>query len=335
MARFVCGSIGKILLLAASISLYPSSLLAQITKLKVAYPTTVGSMAVLWVTKEAKLFEKHGLEAELIYVAGSSKVVQAMLAKEIPIAEIAIPAVIQANLAGADLVMLAGPNHKPGQKIMVKPEIKTNEQLKGKKIGITRFGTSDDFLLRYVLGQWGIQPDREVALIQLGGSPEIVAGLASKSVDGGMLSSPLHLTAAKLGFSLLSDLSAIGIEYQGAGVVTSKSYMRDNSETLRRYVRAYVEGLHRLKTDAPFAKRVIAKYSRINEGDALEETYQHYAVKVMPKIPYPTCKGIQMVLDEIGSRSARAKSLSPSSLVDVTYLQELEQSGFTKRLYGE
>ena len=114
-------------------------------KIKVAYPTTVGSMAVLWVAKEAKLFDKYGLEVELIYIAGSSRVVQAMLAKDIPISEIAIPAVIQANLAGADLVMLAGPNHKPGQKIMVKPEIKRREDLKGKKVGITRFGTSDDF----------------------------------------------------------------------------------------------------------------------------------------------------------------------------------------------
>jgi NitT/TauT family transport system substrate-binding protein len=110
-------------------------------------------MAVLWVTKEARIFEKYGLQVELIYIGGSSKVVQAMLAKEIPIAEIAIPAVIQANLAGADLVMLAGPNHKPGQKIMVRPKIKKPEELKGKKIGVTRFGTSDDFLLRYVLGQ--------------------------------------------------------------------------------------------------------------------------------------------------------------------------------------
>jgi ABC-type nitrate/sulfonate/bicarbonate transport system substrate-binding protein len=110
---------------------YP--LAAQTIKLKVAYPTTVGSMAVVWVAKEAKLFEKHGLDVELIYVAGSSRVVQAMLAKDIPISEIAIPAVIQANLAGADLVMLAGPNHKPGQKIMVKPDIKRREDLKGKK----------------------------------------------------------------------------------------------------------------------------------------------------------------------------------------------------------
>ncbi|MGH7874410.1 MAG: ABC transporter substrate-binding protein [Candidatus Binatia bacterium] len=335
MAVVFSGIMARVFMLIGLVSVCPSLLFAQATKLKVAYPTTVGSMAVLWVTKEARLFEKHGLEVELIYVAGSSKVVQAMLAKEIPIAEIAIPAVIQANLAGADLLMLAGPNHKPGQKIMVKPEIKTTEQLKGKKIGITRFGTSDDFLLRYVLGQWGIQADREVALIQLGGSPEIVAGLASKSVDGGMLSSPLHLTAAKLGFSLLSDLSAIGVEYQGAGVVTTKSYMRDNSETLRRYMRAYVEGLHRLKTDKGFATKVIAKYTRINEADALDETYQHYAVKVMPKIPYPTIKGIQMVLDEIGSRSPKAKSLSPAALIDVTYLKELEQSGFIKNLYGE
>jgi len=309
--------------------------MAQATKLKVGYPTTVGSMAVLWMTKEARLFEKHGLDVELIYIGGSSKVVQAMLAKEIPLAEIAIPAVIQANLAGADLVMLAGPNHKPGQKVMVKPEIKTPEQLKGKRIGITRFGTSDDFLLRYVLGQWGVQAEREVALIQMGGSQEILAGLASKSVDGGLLSSPLHLRAAKLGFSLLADLSTIGIDYQGAGVVTRRSYVRDNPDIVHRYLQAYVEGLHRFKTDKKFSLQVIGKYSRINDPEALEETYQHYAVKVMPKIPYPTEKGIQMVLDEIGTRNAKAKTLSPASFIDVDYLKELEQSGFIKKLYGE
>src|SRR5688572_8166587 len=314
---------------------WPSIALAQTTKLKVAYPTTVGSMAVLWITKEARLFEKHGLEVDLIYVAGSSKVVQAMLAKEIPIAEIAIPAVIQANLAGADLVMLAGPNHKPGHKIMVKPEIKKPEDLKGKKIGVTRFGTSDDFLLRYILGQWGLQPDRQVALIQMGGSQETLAGMIAKSVDGGLLSSPLHLRAGKLGFSMLADLSAIGVDYQGAGVVTTQRYLGENPETIRRYLRAYVEGLHRLKTDKAFSMKVIGKYSRISEAEALEETYQHYAVKVMPRVPYPTTKGIQMVLDEMSSRNPKAKSLQPGSFIDVANLRELDQSGFIKNLYGE
>ena len=314
---------------------WPAGLLAQMTRLKVAYPTTVGSMAVLWVAKEARLFEKQGLDVELIYIAGSSKIVQAMLAREIPIAEIAIPAVIQANLAGADLVMLAGPNHKPGQKLMVKPEIKKVEELKGKRIGITRFGTSDDFLLRYILGQWGIQPEREVALLQMGGSPEILAGLASRGIDGGMLSSPLHLQAAKLGFSLLADLSSIGVDYQGAGVVATRGYVRENPETIRRYLRAYVEGLHRLKTDKNFSLKVLAKYSRISQADMLDETYQHYAVKVMPKVPYPTTKGIQMVLDEIGSRDPKARNLSTSSLIDVSYLKEMEQSGFVKSLYGQ
>ncbi|MGH7871335.1 MAG: ABC transporter substrate-binding protein [Candidatus Binatia bacterium] len=313
----------------------PKHSAAQVTKLKIAYPTTVGSMAVVWVTKEAKLFEKHGLEVELIYVAGSSRVVQAMLAKDIPISEIAIPAVIQADLAGADLVMLAGPNHKPGQKIMVRPDIKRREDLKGKKIGITRFGTSDDFLLRYVLGQWNLQPDRDVALIQMGGSPEILAGLASRGVDGGMLSSPLHLQAAKFGYSLLADLSTIGVDYQGAGVVTSRSYIRESPDTVRRYLRAYVEGLYRFKTDKSFSTKVIGQYTRITDAEALEETYQHYAVKVMPKVPYPTTKGIQMVSDEIGTRAPKAKTLAPESFIDVSYLKELEQSGFIKRLYGE
>lgn len=324
-------AIAKLILFFAFL---PAAATAQ-TKLKVAYPTTVGSMAVIWVAKEAKLFEKQGLDVDLIYVAGSSRVVQAMLAKDIPIAEIAIPAVIQADLSGADLVMLAGPNNKPGQKIMVKPEIKRREDLKGKKIGITRFGTSDDFLLRYVLGQWNLVPDRDVALIQMGGSPEILAGLASRGIDGGMLSSPLHLQAAKFGYSLLADLSSIGIDYQGAGVVTARSYMREAPDTVRRYLRAYVEALHRLKTDKSFAVKVIGKYSRIADPEALEETYQHYAVKVMPKTPYPTLKGIQMVLDEIGARTPKAKALPPENFIDVTYLKELEQSGFIKKLYGE
>src|SRR5207247_9916421 len=140
------------------------------------------------------------------YSAGSSTIAKAMLAKEIPSSEIAIPPVIQADLGGADMVMLAGPNHKPGQKIMAKPEIKTVEALKGKKIGISRFGTSDDFLLRYALNQWNLRADRDVAMIQLGGSPEILAGLCSGTVDAGIISSPLHLTAATLGLSMLAEL---------------------------------------------------------------------------------------------------------------------------------
>ena len=313
---------------------WPSALRGQ-TKLKVAYPTTIGAMSVLWVTKEARLFEKNGLAVELIYIAGSTTVAQAMLAKEIPISEIAIPAVIQADLGGADMVMLAGPNTKPGQKIMAKPEIKTPEALKGKKVGISRFGTSDDFLLRYALTQWNLRPDRDVPIIQLGGSPEILAGLASGTVDAGLLSSPLHLRAAKLGSVLLADLSTIGIDYQGAGLVTTRSFVRDNPDTIRRYVRAYVEGLHRFKTDKAFSLKVLAKYTRINEPEVLEETYQHYAIRVMPKIPYPTTKGIQTVLDEIGTRIPKAKTLQPANFVDVTFLKELEQSGFIKNLYGE
>ncbi len=321
------------ILLALSLLAWATPGRVQTAKLKVAYPTTVGSMGVLWITKEAGLFDKHGLSVEMIYVAGSSKVVQAMLAKEIPISEIAIPAVIQANMAGADLVMLAGPNHRPGQKLMVKPEIKSREELKGKKLGVTRFGTSDDFLLRYILSQWGIQPDREVALIQMGGSQEILAGLSSRAIDGGMISSPLNLRALKLGFQMLVDLSAIGVDYQGAGVVTTRSYVREHPDIIRRYLKAYVEGLHRFKTDKHFSLKILGKYSRIAERDMLEETYSHYAVRVMPRAPYPTIKGIRLVLDEIGARNPKAREIAPESLVDLSYLKEIDNSGLIKALY--
>ncbi|MBI2090070.1 MAG: ABC transporter substrate-binding protein [Deltaproteobacteria bacterium] len=321
------------LIFVVLVTAWPVPGAAQLTKLQVAYPTTVGSMAVVWITKEGGYFARNGLDVALIYIAGSSRVVQAMLARELAVAEIAIPAVIQANLAGADLVMLAGPNHKPGQKLMVKPEIKRPEEVKGRKLGVTRFGTSDDFLLRYLLARWGLQPDREVPLIQMGGSQEILAGLASGSVDGGVLSSPLNLRALKLGFHMLVDLSAIGVDYQGAGVVTTRSFVRENADTIRRYLKAYVEGLHRFKTDPEFSLKVLAKYSRITERDMLEETYRHYAVKVMPRVPYPTVKGIQLVLDEIAQRNPKAKAVAPESLLDLAYLKEIEASGLVKSLY--
>lgn len=308
---------------------------AETTALRVAYPTTVGAMAVLWVTKEAGLFDKHGLDVTLVFVAGSSRIVQAMLAREVPIAETAIPAVIQANLAGADLVMLAGPNHKPGQKLMVKPEIKSPQDLKGRRLGITRFGTSDDFVMRYILMKWGLKPDRDVTLLQMGGSQETLAGMVAGRIDGGSLSAPLNLKAQQRGFQMLVDSSALGLEYQGAGVVTTRSYVRDKPEVIRRYLRAYVEGLHRLKTDRDFSLNVLAKYTRTTERDMLEETYRHYALDVMPRVPYPTLKGIQTVLTEMGAQNPRARDLAPASLVDLTYLKELEASGFIAALYGD
>jgi NitT/TauT family transport system substrate-binding protein len=313
----------------------PPSAPAGATKLTVGYPTTAGAMSVLWVTTEAGLFDKHGLDVTLMFVGGSSKIVQSMLAGELPLAETAIPAVIQANLAGADLVMLAGPNHKPGQKLMVKSEIQSPADLKGRKLGVTRFGTSDDFLMRYILKKWGLQPDLDVTLIQMGGSQETLAGLASGGIDGGGLSSPLNLRAQKLGFRMLVDLSAIGVDYQGAGVVTTRRFVRDNPDTIRRYLKAYVEGLHRLKTDKAFSLQVLAKYTRTTERDFLEDTYQHYAIDVMPKVPYPTMNGIRMVLDEIGSQNPKARDIAAASLVDLTHLKEIEASGFIKTLYGE
>ena len=181
-----------------------------------------------------------------------------------------------------------------------------------------------------MLGQWSLQPDRDVALIQMGGSQETLPVLRRGAVDGGMRSSPLHLQAGKLGYPLLADLSAIGVAYQGAGVVTTRNYRRESPDTVRRYLRAYVEGLHRFKTDKSVAVKVIGKYSRIADPEALEETYQHYAVKVMPKVPYPTTRGIQMVLDEIGARTAKAKSLSPENFIDVSYLRGRSRAGSSR-----
>jgi NitT/TauT family transport system substrate-binding protein len=260
-------SIFAAVLLWHLVAVCPSA--AQTIKLKVAYPTTVGSMAVVWVAKEAKLFEKHGLEVELIYVAGSSRVVQAMLAKDIPISEIAIPAVIQANLAGADLVMLAGPNHKPGQKIMVKPEIKRREDLKGKKIGTAPPGHTPDQLTRVALRRLGIDPEKDVTLVPFDEDRNVerMKSLLTGQVSGMMVTANTLYDLEKTGqidrFNKLTDNKQLKI-YAGGGAdyAVATSFLQNRRDDVKKFMAGICEGIAVARKDKAKALAFVAKSGR-------------------------------------------------------------------------
>ena len=190
-------------------------------------------------------------------------------------------------------------------------------------------------MLRYVLGQWNLQPDRDVALIQMGGSPETLAGLAAGAIDGGLLASPLHLQAAKFGYQFARGLEHHRRRLPGRGCGDDPKLHARGAGCHAALSARLCRGLAPIQDRQEFRGQSDRQVSRITDPEALEETYQHYAVKVMPRVPYPTIKGIQMVLDEIGSRTPKAKSLTPESFIDMSYLKELEQSGFIKKLYGE
>ncbi len=304
-------------------------------KLTVSYSSISGSMAVLWVAKEAKLFEKYGIDLEPVYISSSSKSTQALLAGDTPISQTAATGIIAAALEGADVTMIGSVVDTIVFSLMTRPEIKSINDLKGKKVGVSRLGASSDTSLRLFLKMNNLQPDKDVAVIQVGGIPEILAALKSGAIDGGMVSPPTTVAARKAGFTELVDLGTLGVKYAHTGLAANKTWLAKNKDLTDRFMKAYVEGLHMFKTKPDVAKQVISKYAQITDQEVLDDTWEVYAKKYMPEVPHSTAAGVKTILDELALKNPKAAAADPAKFVDDSFVQALEQSGFIKALYGK
>jgi ABC-type nitrate/sulfonate/bicarbonate transport system substrate-binding protein len=304
--------------------------------INVSYTSEGGAGAALWVAKEAGLFEKYGLDVSLRRLAGSSLVVQAMLAKENSIAQIGGTAIVDARLAGADLVYLASVIDTMVASIYSLPLIAKIEDLKGRKVGVTRFGTITDFFARYALKTKGLVPDRDVGIVQMNNLSNTLSSLKIGAIEAGVITAPVTLQARKLGFRELVDMTKLGGSFPGNGIVTTRDYLRpkENRETLQRFMKGYVEGISVALKNHQQTLKIISQYSRTTDPEILEETYQVIVAKAFLKVPYPSVQGFQTVLDFIGeTRDPRAKTIDPNSIIDPIFVKELDESGFIKGLY--
>ena len=205
--------------------------------------------------------------------------------------------------------------------LMSKPEIDKPKRLRGKKVGISRVGAATDFALRYALRQWNLDAAKDFAVLQMGGVPEILAGIQAGVIEAGVLAQPTTVQAKRAGLRELVDLGNLGIEYPGSCIVTSIKYLRENRTETKNFLRAYLEGARRTLTDKVFASRVLAKYMRVANSEVLEATYQDFA-KYVPPVPRPT--GVKQVLDQMVKSEPKAASINPESLIDTAILQELQ-----------
>jgi NitT/TauT family transport system substrate-binding protein len=259
-------------------------------QLNVVYPAITGVMTALWVASESKAFQKYGLETTLLYIASAPQVVRVMLAGE---SQITVPGgapVLNANLSGADFVFVGGIANVPAFYVMATPEIRTVEDLKGKTVGVTRFGSSSDFAMRYVLQKYGLRPEKDVTLIQLGGMIELSTALSKKLIAAATLSSPADLRARKSGAQQLVDMAKVGVSFPQSAIVTTRSYVNAHSEHVLNFLRAYSEGIQRMALDQNFAKKVIEKYTRETDPEIIDATYQ-YGVDYIAAIPILLGKG--------------------------------------------
>jgi NitT/TauT family transport system substrate-binding protein len=301
-----------------------------VTRVMSGYAAISGPHAVLWVAREAGLFEKNGLRVDVAYIRSGSTMGQALVAGEIQMAQMGGPAALAAGVAGFDVALIAvALNTTP---IVIMGTVSKMEELKGKGIGVTRYGSNTDISARFAIRKFGLQPEKDVALLQLEDYPGIMGGLQSGRIAAGALADPFTDHAKRLGYKEIADIASLGLEFPFVSIVAKKSYLRDQPDVAQRFVRAYTEAIALYKNNRELAMKVTSKYTGIKDPAILTSTVNFYAPK-LARVPYPTIGGIRFILEQIAARDARAKNVNPESFMDVRFVKQLDDSGFIQRLY--
>jgi NitT/TauT family transport system substrate-binding protein len=318
-----------VLLLAAA----PAGAQPTLEKLRVTYSAIGGSQASVWIPYEAGIFRKHGLDVELLYVGGGGRAAQVVQSGEVPIGVFTGGAVINSHLAGGDLVVIASSMNVMTFSVMTRPEIRRAEDLKGKRIGISRFGSATDFGLRYVEDQWPVKRQRDFAVLQLGGMPELLNALKAGALDAAVVNAELAIMARKDGFRELADIAKMGLNFPTSSIVTTRSFIKRNENTVRKFVRGFVEGVHHSKTQRAFSIQVMQKYLRSSDPGMSNDLYELYILQNIPKVPRPSPEALKTVLQQMAETDPRVAKLAPEQFIDARFFQELDKEGFIERLW--
>jgi ABC-type nitrate/sulfonate/bicarbonate transport system substrate-binding protein/LysM repeat protein len=301
-------------------------------KVVIGYSAISPNQLPTWVAYEAGFFRKYGFDAQILFVESGSRMVQTLISGDVVAAQVAGAPVIQSSLQGSGIVMVAGFLNTFDYKFIVSRDITRPDHLKGKTVAVSRVGSSSDFATRYALEKYGLVPDKDVAIMQIGSQPARFAALEAGKIHGVMIAIPLTAKATKAGFNTLADLQMLGLEYQHNGLALSQNLIKTQPELVRNLLKAYVEAIHYMKTHRKETMVIMAKYLKSDDAEALQEAYESIGQALIPEKPYPTLKGIQTILREMGAKDPNARSARPEQFVDLSFIKELDSSGFIDRL---
>ena len=316
-----------VLLMAAA----PAS--AQLRKLNIAYTATSPYQAVLIIAKEAGIFKKHGLDPQLILTPGGSLGFQAMMGGDVAMVMADGSAAVTSNLAGADVVIIASFLNTFPYSLISIPEVKKVDQLVGGKVAISRFGSATDVSVRMSLAKVGLNPDKDVTILQIGTQTTRFAALQSKQVQATIITPPFTLTARKQGYNTLVDMAQLNIPFELTAFLTRRSFIKTQRETVAQVVTALAEAVHFYKREKEPSIKILSRYLQTNDREALEETYREVALKTLPEKPYATLPGIQVIIDELAQKNPKAKSARPEDFIDMSFVKKLDDEGYFERLY--
>ena len=302
-------------------------------RIRIGYSSISGAYTPIWVAHDAGFFAKEGLQDDIILIPSGTQLAQVTVAGEIDIGSLNGSSAIAAALSGADLKIIGNSGNKMVFSLYVRPEIKNVDGLRGKKIGITRFGSAPDISVRYALRKHNINPDKDLTLIQLGFMATVAAGLQGGSIEGGVVSPPTQFAIDKAGFKELISITDMDYAFPNPALVAVGSIIRSKPDVINRFMRAYTRGVHKARTDREFTYKSLAKYTKINDQVVLQKAYDFYMTKVLEKTPAVNMAGVVNVLEDLVKSVPAAKNAKPEQFVDTRFLDTLEKSGLLKELY--
>jgi NitT/TauT family transport system substrate-binding protein len=298
-------------------------------KVRINWTAVTGAQSGMFMAQQEGLFKKNGLEVELIHIPSSSRGIQAILAGEIAFSFMDGNNQVQANLKGANLALIVGATNRMVFSLMAKPEIKKTADLKGKKIGITRIGSSTHTSALYALGQAGLKP-ADYQILPLLEVPNIFTALVAGQIDAGVVSPPTNSRARKAGMVELMNIAKEGPEYVSVAVGTTRAYLSANEDIARRVVRSYAEGVYVFKTNKAAALRMIQNQLKVKDTDIQEDTFNQFS-QYLEYPPYISRKGVEAVIADVAATAPQAKSAKPDDFIEMRFVAELEKEGFFKK----
>jgi ABC-type nitrate/sulfonate/bicarbonate transport system substrate-binding protein len=316
---------------AASMLLFPGLVGAE--KFVIAWSAVSALNSPFWVMNDAGFLKQEGLDMELVYIASSPTVARATLAGEIVISGANSQVIVDVGLAGGDLVAMGAITNVVAFYVMAAPEIKNVMDLKGKVVGVTRFGASTDFGMRMLLSKYGLEAAKDVPFIQIGGMPELAAALSKKTVFAAPMSQPMVYVAQQAGMKMLANLAKEEIPFMHIGLTTSKKWVREHRPQAKAFIRAYGRSIHFMHTRREQTRSIFAKYTKINDVGMLDGSIQ-YGYDFMEKIPFVKAQAFQVTLDQIAKTNPKAKQAKPEQFFDNSLVQELIDEGFFTTLWG-
>ena len=321
-----------VLLAFVPIAVTSDALTAEPERINVCYSSIAATSITTWVPHEAGIYKKYGLDVRMIYVAGA-QAITTLVSGDTQIVQGSGAAAALSRLSGSDVTIIGTTINVIPMSLFTTPDISSPQDLRGKTFGVSRFGSLTDLGLRKAVGEFGLDANKDIKMIQTGGVPEILLFMQQGVIKGGLISSPTLEKAKELGYKEFMNLSELKFRYPGTALVTTDSFIRTRPQTVNRFLKATLEGIKYAKNNPDFTIRILGKYTRTTDTKLLASAFKSYVLGYIRDTPTVTQAEMEGMMEDIAMRNPKAKNVDPRQFYDPAPLEQLAKEGFIKELY--